>query len=209
MWGDVSVPVSSGKQTFSCWVNFALHTHRRPFSFLPPYPLPPLTLSQTHTWPARRSDRTLSFAHFLLTLSYSSKINTVLCPQRVSLRLKKTSWFVLRGYCCLSSRVWQPATDSNVYLEGFKFKKKVRQTAITFWSSLSHPTRSLIRIVCRWKADPNGSKGTLRPDFQANTWPRLFKKSSVTTRYRKDVRHVTGTGSGLLGGIPRVVVHVY
>ncbi len=32
-----------------------------------------------------------------------------------------------------------------------------------------------------------GSKGTLRPDFQASTRPRLFFKANVTTRYRKTV----------------------
>ncbi len=41
---------------------------------------------------------------------------------------------------------------------------------------LSHPTRSLSTIVCRGQERPKGSKGTLRPDFQANTRPRILKK---------------------------------
>ncbi len=34
-----------------------------------------------------------------LTLSYSSKVNAVLYPQRVSQPVKKTPWYVLRGQC--------------------------------------------------------------------------------------------------------------
>jgi hypothetical protein len=66
--------------------------------------------------------------------------------------------------------------------------KKAREIAITICSWLSQPTRSLSRIVCGVQEGPKGSKGTLRPDLQANTWPRLFKlKANVSTRNRKDV----------------------
>jgi hypothetical protein len=66
--------------------------------------------------------------------------------------------------------------------------KKAHQTAITICSGLSHPTRSLSRIVCRGQEGPKGSKGEyLRPDFQANTRSRLFLKANVTTRYKKEV----------------------
>jgi hypothetical protein len=40
-----------------------------------------------------------------------------------------------------------------------------RITAITNGNGLSHPTRSLSRIVCKWMY----CKGTSRLDFQANT----------------------------------------
>jgi hypothetical protein len=59
--------------------------------------------------------------------------------------------------------------------------------AITIRRGLTHPTRSLSRIVCRGQDCPECSKGTLRPDFQANTIPRIFYKANVTTRYRKTV----------------------
>jgi hypothetical protein len=47
--------------------------------------------------------------------------------------------------------------------------KKVCQTAITFCIGLPHPTKSLSRIVSRRQEGHKGSKGTLRPDIQANT----------------------------------------
>jgi hypothetical protein len=50
----------------------------------------------------------------------------------------------------------------------------------------SHPTRSLSRIVCRGREGPKGSKGTLRPDFQANTRPRMFFLKPVSP-YNKAV----------------------
>jgi hypothetical protein len=46
--------------------------------------------------------------------------------------------------------------------------------AITICIGLSHPTRSLSRIVFKGQEHPKCSKGTLRPDFQANTRPRNF-----------------------------------
>jgi hypothetical protein len=52
---------------------------------------------------------------------------------------------------------------------------------------LSHPTRSLSRIVCKGQERPKGRKGTLRPDIQANTRPRIFFKANFTIRYRKTV----------------------
>ncbi len=54
----------------------------------------------------------------------------------------------------------------------------VHQKAITICRGLSHPTRSLSRIVCRGKERPKGRKGTLRPDILANTTVYLgfFKK---------------------------------
>ncbi len=50
----------------------------------------------------------------------------------------------------------------------------VRQKAIIICRGLSHPTRSLSRIFCRGQERPKGRKGTLRPDFQANTRLRIF-----------------------------------
>jgi hypothetical protein len=46
-----------------------------------------------------------------------------------------------------------------------------RQTDVIIGRGLSHPTRSLSKIVCRGQEDPIVSKGILRPDFQANTRP--------------------------------------
>ncbi len=57
----------------------------------------------------------------------------------------------------------------------------VRQKAITIYRGLSHPTRSLSRIVCRGQECPKGRKGTLRPDFQAKTRPRFFFRVNITT----------------------------
>ncbi len=38
-----------------------------------------------------------------------------------------------------------------------------------------------------FRCSATGSKGTLWPDFQANTWSKVFLKANVTTRYRKEV----------------------
>ncbi len=48
------------------------------------------------------------YLFFMLTLYYSSKINGYLYHQRVYPPLKTTTWYVIRGQCCPSSRVWQP-----------------------------------------------------------------------------------------------------
>ncbi len=64
----------------------------------------------------------------------------------------------------------------------------VRQKAITICKRLSHPTRSLSRKICRGQEHSKGRKGTLRPDFQANTRARIiFFTANVNTRYRKTV----------------------
>jgi hypothetical protein len=81
--------------------------------------------------------------------------------------------------------VWQPVAAMLTIMARFKLQKR-RQTAITIYNGLSHPTRSLSRIVCRGKEPPIGSKGILRPDFQANNRPMIFLKANVTTRYRKE-----------------------
>ncbi len=126
----------------------------------------------------------------LLTLSYSSKINSYLYHQRVSPPLKKMPWHVISGQCCPSSRVWQPSADSCGSLAPFLFEFKLSgsrvtalcwqswwpKKAITISRGLSHPTRSLSRIVCRGQERPKCRKGTLRPDFQAKTRPRTFLK---------------------------------
>ncbi len=133
-----------------------------------------------------------------LTLSYSSEINAVFCPQRVSLPLKNTLWYVLRGLCCPSSLVQQPLQIKTAVWHIFSGIWTFRvgwgsplqtvmavwhtsnfkigcQIAITICRGLPHPTRSLSRIVCRGQDGTKGSKGTLRPDFWAYTWPVLFK----------------------------------
>jgi hypothetical protein len=102
--------------------------------------------------------------------------------------LEKMPWYVLRGQRSPSSRVWQPVAESNgrlAHLFKFELVGKARETTITICSWLSHPTRSLSRIVCRGQEGPEGSNGTLRPNFQANTWLRFFKlKANVSTRRR-------------------------
>ncbi len=141
----------------------------------------------------------------LLTFSYSSKIYDYFYPQTVSPTLKKMLWNVLRGQCCSSSQEWQPSADSNGRLAHFfifelaglvwhpaadsngrwacfKFEKKECQMAITICRGLSHPHRSLSRIVCRGQEGPKSSKGTLRPDFQANTRIKIFLKPQDTGR---------------------------
>jgi hypothetical protein len=56
---------------------------------------------------------------------------------------------------------------------------------------LFYTGRQRFIIISVKKQVPNaieGRKGTLRPDFQANTRPRIFfKKTNVTIRYRKTV----------------------
>ncbi len=63
--------------------------------------------------------------------------------------------------------------------------KKNLLNAITICRGLSHPTRSLSRIVCRGLEDPKGSKRTLRPDFQINTRHRIFLKPMSPQDKRK------------------------
>jgi hypothetical protein len=75
------------------------------------------------------------------------------------------------------SRMWQPAADNY----GWDLKKKVRQTAITICSWMSHSIGLLSRIVYRGQEGPKGSKVTFRPDFQANT--RYRKKVESKSRY--------------------------
>ncbi len=73
---------------------------------------------------------------------------------------------VWRPFCLNSNflgRVWQPSAENNG-----------AQKAFNIYRGLSHHTRSLSRIVCRGRERPKGRKGTLRPDFQANTRPRIF-----------------------------------
>jgi hypothetical protein len=65
------------------------------------------------------------------------------------------------------------------------------QKAITIFRGLSYPTRSLSRRVCRGQERPKVRKGTLRPDFQANTRPSIFFLSRC--------HHARDTGRQLWG----------
>jgi hypothetical protein len=107
-----------------------------------------------------------------LTLSYSSKINGYLYHKRVSVPLKKM----------LSEGNAAHPVDCDRPL----LTIMVRQTAISICRRLSHPTRSLSRKVCRGQEGPRGRKGILRPDFQANTRPRIFFKSQCHYKIQKD-----------------------
>ncbi len=120
-----------------------------------------------------------------LTLSYASKINGYLYPQRVSLPWKFGTLF-----CILTSWVGCDADAVMLTIMAVRHDsnlEKVGQKAITICSGLSHPTRSLSRIDSRGEEGPKARKGTLRPDFQANTRLEIFFKANATTRYRKEV----------------------
>ncbi len=107
----------------------------------------------------------LLFQHDL-TLSYSSKINSYLYLQRVSLPLKKKQWYVLRGQRCPSRRVWQPFANSNVQSPlPWQIFKKGRQMSLTICRGLSRPSRSLSRIVCSSVPDPGCLSRIHDPDF--------------------------------------------
>jgi hypothetical protein len=54
--------------------------------------------------------------------------------------------------------------------------KKSAPNGHTIIRRLSHPARSPSRIVCRGQEGHKGSKGTFRPDFQADNRPRIFLK---------------------------------
>ncbi len=109
--------------------------------------------------------------------------------------------YLLRGQCFPSNR----AADSNGSLAHFEqfelplllaitdvwrtsYLKKMRQMAITICRGLSHPIRSLSRIVCRGQEGPKFSKGGL---LGLISWPILVLgfvlKVNVTARYRKEV----------------------
>ncbi len=93
-----------------------------------------------------------------------------LIHQNKRLFISSEGFYALFFNLNLQGRAWQPAAD-NVGCN------KVRQTVFIICRRLSHLTRSLSRIVCRGQEGPKGSKVTLRPNFQANTWPRIFFKS--------------------------------
>jgi hypothetical protein len=57
---------------------------------------------------------------------------------------------------------------------GFEFEK-------------SAPKAIAICIVCRGQDGPKSSKGTLRPDFQNNTRPKIFSKIQSHHKIRKRV----------------------
>jgi hypothetical protein len=62
--------------------------------------------------------------------------------------------------------MWGPAAENNGCWACFKFYKKVRKQPLLF-VQMPHLNKSLSRIVCKRQEGPKGSKGTLRPDFQA------------------------------------------
>ncbi len=78
----------------------------------------------------------------------------------------------------LLGQVWQPTADNMYVLFGplqiFKKVYHLANATVSPCSRLSHPTRSPSRIVCRGLEHPKCSKHTVRPDFQANTRPRIF-----------------------------------
>ncbi len=102
---------------------------------------------------------------------------------------EKTPWYVIRGQCCPSSQVWQPSADSNASLTPFLFEFKLSGSGVTAlcwqkWCTkrplLSaegcHTRPDHSAEYCRGQERTKGRKGSLMPDFQANTRPRIFKK---------------------------------
>ncbi len=128
--------------------------------------------------------------HFLI----QSKINRNLYPQRVLLPWKKTPWYVLSFRCDkplqIVMTVWRTFSwisacwvrcDSPLLTictvwpsSNFEKVHHLANATVSPCSRLSHPTRSPSRIVCRGLEHPKCSKHTVRPDFQANTRPRIF-----------------------------------
>ncbi len=71
---------------------------------------------------------------------------------------------------------WKEPEAKNLVNCPFNNFLKSAPNSITICSGMSHPPWSLSRIVCRVQEGPTASKGTLRPDFQANTRLRIFLK---------------------------------
>jgi hypothetical protein len=103
--------------------------------------------------------------------------NTVTCPQRVSLPLKKTMWYVRRGLCWPCHPV---GCNSLLQIEKaacctfFKILTTAKSGCGSPLQTIKIILSYLIMTVCRVQEDPKGSKGTLRPDFRANIWPMFF-----------------------------------
>ncbi len=92
--------------------------------------------------------------------------NALICDQRA--RQGLNSKFL--------NRVWQPSADNNGAQEGhYYLQRAVTPDQITQQNT----------VVCRGQERLKGRKDTLRPDFQANTRPRIILKSQITTRYKK------------------------
>jgi hypothetical protein len=129
---------------------------------------------------------------WVLTLSYSSEINAVLCPPRVSLSLKKKHRDMSSDGCAahpvtynsplqIVMAIWRTflkicwvggggGAGYDSCLARLKFMKNAAKSHYYgIFSGLTHPTRSLSKIVCRGQEGPKGSKGNLKPDFQAYT----------------------------------------
>ncbi len=109
-----------------------------------------------------------------LTLSYLSKINGYLYHQKVLHPWKNAliyyQWTMLPILFVWIQACWVGCDSPLLTL-------MVPQKAISFCRGLSHPTRSVSRMVCRGQERPKGRKGTLTPDFQANNRPSIsFKK---------------------------------
>jgi len=125
------------------------------------------------------------WSELVLTLSYSSKINGFYILRGFLRLWKKCCVLFSEGngapsVACDSPlqivmavwhtffiwTSWVPVCKPSAYNSGclarFKFKRG-SQTTITICRMLSHPTRSLSRIVCREQERPKGRKGTLGP----------------------------------------------
>jgi hypothetical protein len=105
---------------------------------------------------------------FFLTLSYSSKVNAILCPQGVSLPLKKHPDLSAR---CLVMAVWR-----------HQIFKKRRNGHFYMQRGLLHPTRSLSRIDCRRKDGPKGCKGTSKTILGLGFFKKLISPQETGRR---------------------------
>ncbi len=79
--------------------------------------------------------------------------------QSVSLSLKITPWYVLRGQCCPSCRVWQPFSDSNASLAPFLFWIQ------TFWVGCDSPLLTI--MMCQTDITTSAEGCHTRPDHSA------------------------------------------
>jgi hypothetical protein len=115
---------------------------------------------------------------FIVSEGFSTlEKNALICYQRAMLPLhwpsadRNGSW---RPFCLNSNflgRVWQPSAEYNGVPKGHYYL----QRAVIPYEITQQNT-----VVCRGQERPTVRKGTLMPDFQANTRPRIFFKKAIS-----------------------------
>ncbi len=121
---------------------------------------------------------TINFLLLSLSLSYSSKLNALLYPQRVSLPLKKTPLNhvlsplqIKKAIGALFLKIWTCCVGVVA-----RCRQECMFGDLKLWKKCCHtrPDHSAEYIVCRGQEGTKGSQGTLRPDFQSDTRPKIF-----------------------------------